>query len=243
MPTRLDLLLVKRGLAESREKAQRQILAGVVRVRGQVQTKPGHTFADDADIEIEKPERFVGRGGDKLEGAFAAFGLDVTGAVCADIGASTGGFTDCMLQHGARRVYAVDVGRTQLHERIRTDPRVTVMDNTNARNLDPKRFDEAPVFAAVDVSFISLTKVLPAITRVLATPAELVTLIKPQFEAGREQVEKGGVVRDPDVREAVVQGVRQFGEQKLGLLWRGVCDSPLRGPAGNTEFLAHWSKP
>ncbi len=239
--SRLDLLLVQRGLAESREKAQRLVRAGVVRVKGQVQTKPGHEFPADSIIEIEQAERFVGRGGEKLEAAFAAFPISVEGFVCLDIGASTGGFTDCMIQHGARRVYAVDVGRTQLHEKLRADPRVTVMDQTNARYLEASAFSEPPQFAAADVSFISLTKVLPAITRVLASGAGLVTLIKPQFEAGREQVEKGGVVRDPAVREKVCREVREFG-CSLGLEWMGICESPLKGPAGNIEFLAWWRK-
>lgn len=242
MPTRLDLLLVRRGFAESREKAQRLILAGSVRVDGHPQTKPGHEFPDDAPIAVAAPERFVGRGGDKLEAAFQTFPLNVEGLVCLDVGASTGGFTDCLLQHGARLVYAVDVGRAQLHERLRSDPRVVIKDRVNARYLDPADFPERPAFGVVDVSFISLTTVLPAITRVLASPSGLVTLIKPQFEAGRERVGKGGVVRDPAVHEDVIARVRGFGESELGLRWRGLRESPLKGPAGNTEFLAWWEK-
>lgn len=242
MATRLDLLLVERGLAESREKAQRLILAGVVRVDGQTQTKPGHTFKHDAAVAVEAAERFVSRGGDKLEGAFQKFSLDVTGLICLDVGASTGGFTDVLLQHGAAKIYALDVGHAQLHEKLRTDPRVVVMDKVNARYLEPEHIPDAPGFATVDVSFISLTKVLSAITRVLATPAGLVTLIKPQFEAGRDQVGKGGVVRDPAVHREVVERIRKFGTDELGLVWVGVSESPLKGPAGNTEFLAYWKK-
>jgi 23S rRNA (cytidine1920-2'-O)/16S rRNA (cytidine1409-2'-O)-methyltransferase len=240
---RLDLLLVARRLAESREKAQRLIMAGAVTVDGRVATKPGHTFPQDVPIALAGPERFVSRGGDKLDAAFQRFAVEVTGRICLDIGASTGGFTDCLLQHGAARVYAVDVGRGQLHEKLRTDARVVVMDEVNARYLEPGQIPEEPSFAVVDVAFISLTKVLPAITRVLASPAGIVTLIKPQFEAGREQVGRGGVVRDPAARAAVVEHIREFGEQALGLKWIGVCESPLQGPAGNVEYLAYWNKP
>lgn len=240
---RLDLLLVERGLAESREKAQRLILAGQVRVDGQPQSKPGHTFATDARLDLLAPERFVSRGGEKLEAAFAAFGLQIAGMVCMDVGASTGGFTDCLLQHGATRVYAIDVGRGQLHPKLATDPRVVVRDQVNARHLKSADLPEQPVFAVVDVSFISLTKVLPAVVAALAPAAELVTLIKPQFEAGRERVERGGVVRDPAVRQQVIDRVRDFGVNDLGLTWRGCCPSPLPGPAGNVEFLAWWKKP
>ncbi len=239
---RLDQMLVQRGLVESREKAQRLIMAGKVRVAGQVQPKAGKTFAEDCVIEIEQPERFVSRGGEKLEGAFQQFGLNVEGLVCADVGASTGGFTDCLLQHGAMRVYAIDVGKGQLHWKLRSDPRVTVIDEVNARNIQATFLPEKAVFACVDVSFISLTLVLPAVIKVLAPQATIVTLIKPQFEAGREQVGKGGVVRDERVRADVVEKIRVFGETKLGLTWRGVCESPIKGPAGNVEFLAWWNK-
>lgn len=239
---RLDQLLVARGLAESREKAQRLVIAGKVRVAGNVIDKPGKTFANECKIEIEQPERFVSRGGEKLEGAFEKFGLNVSGIVCLDVGASTGGFTDCLLQHGASRVYAVDVGKGQLHWKLRNDPRVVVIDGVNARNITPALLPEKPAFACVDVSFISLTLVLPAVAGVLAPAATLVTLIKPQFEAGREQVGSGGVVRDPRVHDEVVAKVRDFGDSRLGLKWRGVCESPLRGPAGNVEFLAWWEK-
>lgn len=239
---RLDVLLVERGLAESREKAQRLIQAGQVTVGGQRETRSGHCFEADAAIVLASLPRFVSRGGDKLEGAFSAFGFQVTGKVCLDVGSSTGGFTDCLLQHGASRVYAVDVGKGQLHWKLRNDPRVVVKEELNARFLKAGDLPERPEVAVVDVSFISLTKVLPAALSVLADEATLVTLIKPQFEAGREQVGRGGVVRDPAVRAAVVESIRRFGVGSLGLEWVGSCESPLVGPAGNIEFLACWRK-
>jgi 23S rRNA (cytidine1920-2'-O)/16S rRNA (cytidine1409-2'-O)-methyltransferase len=238
---RLDNLVVARGLAESREQAQRLILAGLVRVGGHPATKAGHKFPSDAAIEVEARPRFVSRGGEKLEGAFAAFGLDVAGKDCLDVGASTGGFTDCLLQHGAARVVALDVGHDQLHWRIRQDPRVTVIEGFNARYLQPKDLPWQPQFAVVDVAFISLHLILPPMAAVLPAGAELVSLIKPQFEAGREQA-PGGVVRDPSVREAVVAKIRAFGEAQAGLEWLAVTPSPILGPEGNVEFLAHWRR-
>lgn len=238
---RLDQLVVQRELAESREKAQRLIRSGVVRVNGAVASKPGHTFPADATIDVTAGMPFVSRGGEKLEAAFQHFQLDVDGAVCLDVGASTGGFTDCLLQHGASTVYAVDVGKGQLHWNLRNDPRVVVMENFNARNLRRQDLAEAPTFGVVDVSFISLEKILPPVRNVLSGGACIVTLIKPQFEAGRENVRKGGVVTDPRIHEQVVSGLREFGTAELKLHWRGVCPSPLKGPAGNVEFLACWS--
>jgi 23S rRNA (cytidine1920-2'-O)/16S rRNA (cytidine1409-2'-O)-methyltransferase len=235
---RIDVLVARLGLAESREQAQRLIMAGQVLVDGHAATKAGARVDETARIELKARPRFVSRGGDKLEGAFKTFALDVHDLVCLDAGASTGGFTDCLLQHGAARVYAVDVGRAQLHPRIAGDPRVVVLDEINARNLSPADIPEPAAFACIDVSFISLTKVLPAVIQVLAPCAAIVALIKPQFEAGREQVGRGGVVRDDAVRQAVVDRVRQFCVRDLGLAWRGVCESPLRGPAGNVEYLA-----
>lgn len=239
---RLDQLVVQRGLAESREKAQRLIVAGKVRVAGQVAVKPGHTYPEDAPLELEAPERFVSRGGEKLDAALRHFAVEVTGELCVDIGSSTGGFTDCLLQHGARHVIAVDVGRGQLHDRIRRDPRVSVMEGVNARYLDPAAFPDPPTFACVDASFISLTLLLPAVTHLLAGTGRMITLIKPQFEAGRGEVGRGGVVRDAAVHQRVIDKLRAFGTQELGLQWRGCCESPLRGPAGNVEFLAYWTK-
>lgn len=239
---RLDIMLVERGLAESREKAQRLILAGAVRIDGQVVDKAGRACAEDAVIEVTAGDKFVSRGGGKLDAAFTAFSLDVTGKVCADIGASTGGFTDCLLQHGALRVYAVDVGKGQLDWRLRNDSRVIVKEELNARYLSERDIPEPFQFAVIDVSFISLTLILPPVTKLIAAGGQIVSLIKPQFEAGREHVGKGGVVRDAAVHAAVVARVRQFGTQDLPLEWLGVCESPLRGPAGNIEFLAWWRK-
>ncbi len=239
---RLDICLTEAGLTESREKAQAVIRAGLVRVNDQRIDKPSAPVLTTDRFEIIAQPRFVSRGGDKLEAAFEGFKLSVHQRVCIDVGASTGGFTDCMLQHGAKSVYAIDVGKGQLHWQLRNDPRVIVMEGLNARGLDCALFDPRPSFASVDVSFISLTKILPALIDVLEPGSECVTLIKPQFEAGREQVGRGGVVRDEAVREAVINRVREFGESRLGLAWKGVIESPVRGPAGNVEFLAHWQK-
>jgi 23S rRNA (cytidine1920-2'-O)/16S rRNA (cytidine1409-2'-O)-methyltransferase len=239
---RLDQLVLHRGLTESREQAQRLILAGQVLVAGHPMTKPGHAIDEDAEIVLKTPPRFVSRGGDKLEAAFTAFPIRVEGLVCLDVGASTGGFTDCLLQHGAARVIAMDVGKGQLHWKLRNDPRVCVLEETNARHISAANLPETPGFATVDVSFISLTKVLPAIIQVLLCNADIVTLIKPQFEAGPENVGRGGVVRDPAVRAATVEHIRQFGTGHMALTWCGVIESPLRGPAGNVEFLAWWRK-
>ena len=239
---RLDVILVNRSLAESRERAQRLIMAGEVRVKGQLCTKSSQCFEADVEIDIKQGQRFVSRGGEKLECAFEHFKLNVEGLVCLDVGASTGGFTDCMLQHGAAKVMAVDVGKGQLHWKVRQDPRVTVIDEFNARHLTSKDLPDVPAFVSVDVSFISLTKVLPAVIQVTAPVAEIVTLIKPQFEAGRQEVGKGGVVRDENIRLKVIETIRLWGTEKGGLKWMGVCESPIKGPAGNVEFLAYWKK-
>lgn len=237
---RLDRVVVNLGLAASREQAQRLIRAGQIRHEGHRLTKPGQQVDAELPLTCDQPPRFASRGGEKLEAAFQAFPLEMNNRVGLDVGASTGGFTDCLLQHGAARVYAVDVGKGQLDWRLRQDERVVVHEGVNARYLEAESFDPPPSFAAVDVSFISLTLILPAVKRVLAQPAEVVTLIKPQFEAGREQVGKGGVVRDPAVREAVVERIRSFGIEDLGWTCCGVITSPLKGPAGNVEFLAVW---
>lgn len=239
---RLDQLMTARGLAPTREKAQRLIRAGQVRWRGRVVDKPAHPCREDDDIAVQQPERFVGRGGYKLEAAFDIAPVRIEERAGLDIGASTGGFTDCLLQHGARHVYAVDVGHGQLDWTLRNDPRVTVMDRTNARYLEPGLFSEPLHFAAVDVSFISLTKILPAVTGVVEPDSWIMTLIKPQFEAGRTQVARGGVVRDASIREQVVEDVRHFGEHALRLQWIGCGPSPIQGPAGNVEYMAVWKK-
>ncbi len=239
---RLDVLTVARGLCESREQAQRLILAGAVSVDGHPAYKAGVKIASDAVLRVKAQSRFVSRGGDKLEGAFEAFGWSVAGLQGLDVGASTGGFTECLLVHGATHVVAADVGRGQLHERLRQDPRVTVLERCNVRYLQPADLPYPPAFAVFDVSFISLELVLPPVVAVLVPGGEMVTLIKPQFEAGRAEVGRGGVVRDPVVREAVVQKIRGFGENKLSLQWLGCVESPLIGPAGNVEYLAWWRK-
>lgn len=240
--TRLDQLVVQQGFAESREKAQRLIRSGSVRVGGHPQTKPGHLYPEDTTLDVAAGEKYVSRGGLKLETALKTFPISLEGVVAVDVGASTGGFTDCLLQHGARMVYAIDVGHGQLHWKLRNDPRVIVHEGINARLLDASLFQEKPSFAVVDVSFISLTLILPPLVSALSTPAELVTLIKPQFEAGREQVGKNGVVRDPAVHQEVVDRIKRFGEEQLNLICSGVCESEIRGPAGNIEFLAWWKK-
>lgn len=239
---RLDQLVVARGLAESRELAQRLILAGEVSVNGQKATKAGHAFPEDAEIALAAKPRFVSRGGEKLEGAFAAFPIDVAGLDCLDVGASTGGFTDCMLQHGASRVISLDVGHGQIHPRIAADPRVSVIERYNARNLKVEDLPYPPQFATCDVSFISLRLILPPLAAAVLPGSQLVTLIKPQFEAGRAQAPKG-VVRDPAVREQVVADIRAFGEGEVRLEWLGLATSPLLGPEGNVEFLAWWRRP
>ena len=242
MKRRLDELLVARGLAESRSAAQRLVLEGKVRVQDVPVPKPGNAYPEDVGIKILAPERFVSRGGEKLEGAFAAFGLNVEGLSCLDVGASTGGFTDCLLQHGAARVIALDVGHDQFHPRLRADSRVTVIEKFNARNMTPADLPYVPEFAVCDVSFISLRLILPPMAAVVAPGSGLVTLIKPQFEAGREKVGRGGVVRDEATRLEVVEAIREFGGS-IGLIWNGVSVSPITGPKGNVEYTAHWTKP
>jgi 23S rRNA (cytidine1920-2'-O)/16S rRNA (cytidine1409-2'-O)-methyltransferase len=234
---RIDVVLTERGLVESRNKAQRLIRAGEVRVDGQLVHKPSTQVADDVEITLKAKLPFVSRGGRKLAAALERFDLDVIGAVAADVGASTGGFTDCLLQAGAARVYAIDSGYGQLHWDLRNDPRVVVMERTNARYLD--RLPEPIDVATVDVSFISLELILPKVVGWLCADADVVGLIKPQFEAGPQDVEKGGVVRDPAVHRRVLRDVLEAAaELELGL--RGLIPSPLRGPAGNVEFLAWW---
>lgn len=235
---RIDRLLVERGLVESREKAARLVLAGEVFVDGERVDKAGALVDVDAEVTLRGRSPYVSRGGEKLAHALDAFHVTVQGRVCLDVGASTGGFTDCLLQRGAARVYAVDVGTGQLDSRLRRDPRVVVMENTNARALDPRLFPEPPTLAVVDVSFISLEKVLPGVWGVLAPRAEVVMLIKPQFEVGRELVGKGGVVRDPALHRQVVARLARFSVLR-GWHVLGVTASPLRGPKGNREFFLH----
>jgi len=238
MKERLDLLLIERGHAISRAQAQALIRAGRVRVGGKVLDKPGTPVPSDAPIEVTEPPAFVSRGGEKLAAALDAFGVDPGGRVCLDVGASTGGFTDCLLQRGAARVYAVDVGRGQLDWRLRNDPRVVVREGVNARHLRAEDVGEPVDLATVDVSFISLRLVLPPLGSVVKPGGDVIALVKPQFEAGREQVRRG-VVRDPAVHQAVVEGIASFARDELGWEVRGSIPSPLLGPAGNREFFLH----
>jgi 23S rRNA (cytidine1920-2'-O)/16S rRNA (cytidine1409-2'-O)-methyltransferase len=233
--SRLDTLVHERGLAESREKARALIMAGEVLVNGKVSDKPGAAVQVDAEITLTQKPRFVSRGGDKLAAALAAFPVTVAGRVCADVGASTGGFTDCLLQHGAAKVYAIDVGYGQIALPLRDDPRVQVMERTNARYVE--QLGEAVSLVVMDVSFISARLLLPVIARWLRAESNVIVLVKPQFEAGRQDVGKGGVVRDAYVHARVLREVLTFA-QGIGLIPGGLIRSPLKGPAGNTEFLA-----
>ncbi|MBU6171686.1 MAG: TlyA family RNA methyltransferase [Verrucomicrobia bacterium] len=235
---RVDVLLVEKGLCESREQAKRLILAGEVRIGDRVIDKPGQKLAEDSALEVREKPKFVGRGGIKLEGALEAFGIDPTGWVCIDVGASTGGFTDCLLQHGAAKVHAVDVGTNQLVWKLRNDPRVVVKEQFNARHMVPGDLGEKVRLAVMDLSFISLTKVLPAVFSVLDDEGSVVCLIKPQFELGREDISKGGIVRDPALHERAVEKIRRFVVEECRREWRGVIASPITGTDGNQEFLA-----
>jgi 23S rRNA (cytidine1920-2'-O)/16S rRNA (cytidine1409-2'-O)-methyltransferase len=254
---RLDQALVERGLCESREKAKRAILAGQVRINHQLARKPSDAVKPQDSLELSAPEKFVSRGGLKLEHALDHFQLDVAGQTAIDLGASTGGFTDCLLQRGAAKVFAVDVGRGQLAWKLRRDPRVVVMEKTNARELTPAKFPHpfTPVdLVVIDCSFISLRKILPAAIGLLLgartsvrskpeSPAQasgkILALIKPQFEAGKREADRGaGVIRDAAIHQRVLGELEKFVTSQPGLRWVGVTESPLRGPAGNKEFLA-----
>lgn len=239
---RLDIAIVEKGLSESRSLTQRLIMEGNVRVNDQVILKASHPVHDLDVITISENPRYVSRGGEKLEGAFQAFGMDVNGLICADVGASTGGFTDCLLQHGAVKVYAIDVGYGILHWKMRSDPRVVTMERQNARYVES--LPEPINFVTIDASFISLDKLLPVIRQWFrASGGELVTLIKPQFEAGRQEVNRGeGVITDPEVHYQVVMATLSAA-QELGYEAIGLTPSPLKGPKGNTEFLAHFRYP
>jgi len=233
--TRLDMLLTERGLAETRSKAQGMIMAGEVMVDGQKIDKPGSKVLLDAKIDLKTKKRFVGRGGEKLEGALRAFPVITQAMRCADIGACTGGFTDCLLQHGATKVYAIDVGYGQLDYRLRSDPRVVTMERTNARYVDslPEPID----LVVADVSFISLKLIIPKAQAWLTSTGQMVVLIKPQFEAGKDEVGKGGIIRDKEVHRAVLLAICQFIEQ-TELVVSGLTRSPIQGSDGNIEFLA-----
>lgn len=242
MKQRLDILVVNKGLASSREQAKAYIMAGQIFVNGSREDKPGSLFEERAEVLFHgKTLPYVSRGGLKLEKALAVFPLDLTDKVCLDVGASTGGFTDCMLQNGARKVYAVDVGYGQLAYKLRTDPRVVTLEKTNVRYLTLDQLDEPGDFASVDVSFISLNLVLPPLLALLTAQAELVLLVKPQFEAGREKVGKKGVVRDRAVHREVLEKVCGKARE-LGCGIRGLAYSPIKGPEGNIEYLLYLSK-
>ena len=273
MKRRLDILLVERGLAESRTRAQALVMEGKVRVAGQTEYKASRQVDDETPVEIESPPRFVSRGGEKLEGAFELWetgngewgtyppseasrrrrcpsrgvigerALGAEGKTCLDVGSSTGGFTDCLLQHGARRVMAVDVGTNQLAYSLRTDPRVWVRENFNARYMKPEDLPEVPTLAVTDVSFISLKLILPPIRDVLAPGGEIVALIKPQFEVGKGNA-PGGLVRDENLRLAARDEIVRFAKEELGLELLGLAESPIKGrEMGNIEYLSWWRKP
>lgn len=242
MKKRLDILLVEKNLAASREKAKAVIMSGIVYVDGQKEDKAGAVFPEESTIEVRgNTLPYVSRGGLKLEKAMNHFDLDLQGKVCMDVGSSTGGFTDCMLQNGAVKVYAIDVGHGQLDWKLRNDPRVVCMEKTNIRYVEPKDIQEDPDFSSIDVSFISLTKVLIPVWNLLTKNGEVVCLIKPQFEAGREKVGKKGVVRDPKVHEEVIRKVIDFAlENGYGVYHLEF--SPIKGPEGNIEYLLHLKK-
>jgi 23S rRNA (cytidine1920-2'-O)/16S rRNA (cytidine1409-2'-O)-methyltransferase len=240
--TRLDVLLVERGLQESRQKAQATIMSGLVFVKGQRMDKPGTAVPNDAEIEVRgNALQYVSRGGLKLEKAMASFPVDLHGGICGDIGASTGGFTDCMLQNGAAKVYAVDVGYGQLAWKLRSDPRVVCLERTNARYLTHEQIPDELDFASIDVSFISLKLILPAVCGLLKDSGHVVCLVKPQFEAGREKVGKKGVVRDPAVHLEVLEHFLEHAKES-GFAVRGMTFSPIRGPEGNIEYLGYLEK-
>ena len=251
MKRRLDMILVERALAESRTRAQALVMEGKVRVAGQTERKPSRLVDDGVPVEVEAPPRFVSRGGEKLEGAFALWGaetgdrgarLSAEGKICLDVGSSTGGFTDCLLQHGAEKVMAVDVGTNQLAYRLRTDPRVWVRENYNARFMKPEDLPDIPALAVTDVSFISLRLILPPICGVLRGGGEIVALIKPQFEVGRGNA-PGGLVRDESLRLAARDGIVRFASDELGLELLGLAESPIRGrEMGNVEYLSWWRR-
>jgi len=238
---RLDVALVERGLCDSREKAKRAIMAGAVRVNDQPAQKASDTVDESDKVVVIEGEKYVSRGGLKLEHALQHFELEVVGKQAVDLGASTGGFTDCLLQHGAKKVYAVDVGQGQLAWKLRKDKRVVVMEKTNARALSPGNFPspfKGADIVVIDCSFISLRKILPAAVALVKSSGKIVALVKPQFEAGKAEADKGaGVIRDPAIHERVMRELKEFVADHRELNWAGETESPLRGPAGNKEFL------
>ena len=241
-PLRLDVWLVEHGLAESREKAQALVMAGRVRVDGDAAVKAGSAVSDGSVVEVSPGPQHVGRGALKLSGALDTLGVEPGGRVAVDVGASTGGFTETLLGRGVARVYAVDVGRGQLHERLRSDPRVVVLDGVNARNLSRREVPEACSLGLVDVSFISALKILPALRSVLAPEADALVLVKPQFEVGRFKVGKGGIVREAGLHLQALRDVAWAAEKELHYAVRGACASPITGAEGNREFFLHLTR-
>lgn len=239
---RIDLTLVRRGLATSREQAKRLILAGEVSIGTRKITHPGWEVKDDQEITVRQPPKFVGRGGFKLEGALEAFGLDVTDFTALDVGASTGGFTDCLLQRGASKVFAFDVGTNQLAWKLRSDPRVVCREKFNVRHMKPEDMGEEVDLIVADVSFISLTLVLPAALRVLRSGGSAIVLVKPQFELSREEVGRGGIVREAELHQKACDKIEAFVKSLPDLEWRRVIESSIQGTDGNREFLAWISK-
>jgi len=235
---RADVLLVEQGLCDSREQAKRLIMAGEVRCGTERVAKPSSMLPLDADLIVLRRPRYVGRGGLKMEGALKGFAIDPRGWVCLDLGASTGGFTDCLLQHGAERVHAVDVGTNQLAWKLRQDSRVVVREKFNARHLVESDLGERVDLVVMDLSFISLTKVLPAAAGVLKEGGEVICLIKPQFELSKTEVGKGGIVREPELQAKAVEKIREFVRKELECEWEGLMESPITGMDGNVEFLA-----
>ncbi|TLD68610.1 TlyA family RNA methyltransferase [Phragmitibacter flavus] len=241
MKSRLDQLLVARGLCESREQGKRLILAGDVLVNDTPVTKVGQLVAEDVVLRVKEPPKYVSRGGFKLEGALQQFNIDPTGCTCLDIGASTGGFTDCLLQHGASKIYAFDVGTNQLVWKLRNDPRVISREKYNVRHLDPADIPEPLDLIVADVSFISLTLVLPPALPLLKPGGNALVLIKPQFELSRDEIGKGGIVREPELHQKACDKIHAFIDHLPGFQWNGLIDSPITGTDGNREYLA-WIK-
>ncbi len=238
---RIDQLIVEKGLVESRQKAKALIMSGLVFVDGKKIEKPGHFVSADSNIQIKELPKYVSRGGIKLEAALKGFQIDPSGKVFLDVGASTGGFTDCLLQHGAKKVIAIDVGYGQLHWKLRNDPRVKVLEKTNIRYLTREKLEDLADGAVIDVSFISLKLVIPPVSDLLKEKSIIVALIKPQFEVGKERVGKGGVVRDPSLHREVIEDISNF-SKSLGWTVKGILPSPLLGPKGNREFFIYLSR-
>lgn len=238
---RVDSMLVKRGLCNSREQAKRLIMAGEVFTGNDRVSKPSQKFTEEVELIVKDRPKYVGRGGFKMEGALRDFTIDPTGWVCADLGSSTGGFTDCLLQHGAAKVHAIDVGTNQLVWKLRSDERVISKEKFNARNLTPEDIGEKVKLVVMDLSFISLTKVLPAAFGILEEGGYVISLIKPQFELSSGEVGKGGIVREPELHQKAVKKIQKFVTEELGREWRDVVTSPITGTDGNVEFLV-WMK-